>query len=71
MKYLEGAPEQAERRAMEQAERPATEQATGDGANDRRPSRGTSDVTDRRSSIRSSERSPMPKSRRDVLWTGA
>ena len=43
MKYLEGAPEQAERRA--------TEQATGDGANDRRPSRGTSDVTDRRSSI--------------------
>ena len=47
MKYLEGAPEQAERRATEQAERRATEQATGDGANDGRPSRGTSDVTDR------------------------
>ena len=63
MKYLEGAPEQAERRA--------TEQATGDGANDGRPSRGTSDVTDRRSSIRSNERSPMPESRCDVLWTRA
>ena len=55
MKNLEGAPEQAERRATEQAERWAMEQAMGDGANDRRPSRGTSDVTDRRSSIRSSE----------------
>ena len=32
---------------------------------------GASDVTDQRSPIRSSERSPIPKSRCDMLWTRA
>ena len=75
MKYLEveveGAPEQAKRRVMgDEAsnKRRAMEQATWSS---RATSDKASDMTDQQSLIRSNERSPMPESWCNVLWTGA